>query len=292
MQKLLKKVLLLCLVVGATSCIRGDFRLEDCSYKIKVNLDFINTKPLDEDEELVLNVIPSEDPESGKKHTTTVDGTEVELLPDEYEFIAHEPVDNIEVTGNTVTVEKNPDGSIKEPPKFNGGSIIEKVIPKNDQTVDVPMHMQVRDLIVVIKFKGEGVPYIKTIDGNLDGIAVSRHINDGFEPVSMVKRPKATEKGFVLYEFEENKETSNEFQGINTLLGIDGEGKQTLSLSLDTSLGIVKDYTLDVTSSLDDFHTVDIHKPWYIVLELELDVKLEMTLEKWKVGTESDLIAQ
>lgn len=289
MRKLPITGLLLILSLYMVSCIKDSFDPEKCLQKLRIEFQWINSSPLDDSELIPLEIRAT----SGDliRLISPTQGIDTELLPGIYNIVESESASNIIINGTTVSVSTQPDGLINEPGAFSGGAISLQVYSNRVfQVLTVPMRQQRRQLIVQLKVTGAGAQSIRTVDGTLDGIAISRDINNGFSPADGQQKPPAITNGTVKYTFQDGG--NQNFSGGYYLLGVDGTTQQNLNLTVNTSLGIVKDFSLDVTNNLAEFHTKEVEKPWYIVLELNLDASLEFTITDWKTGTESNLVAQ
>lgn len=275
--------------LGMTSCVKDSFDPLLCLQKIRIEPRWINTEPLDEDESIPITVVSG----SGEtmNYLSDINGVDVELLPGVYQIVGAEKANNVSVDGTTVTIATEADGTATQPGVFSGGATTGEVKPNTVfQIIPLPMRQQTRQLIVQLKFSGEGVSYLNRVEGTINGITIARHIDKGFLPADSVPHPAAIENGLINYTFI--KDDSGMFSGANNLLGVDGSTTQTLNLEATTSLGTVIDFSLNVTDDLFEFHTTDVEQPWYIILELEVNTKLEMDIIDWYSGTESNIIAQ
>lgn len=200
--------------------------------------------------------------------------------------------DQVTIKGTTVTVVTNPDGTAGEPGKLIGGHTNITVGGNNGggqetPKIEVPVEHQTRPLILKINFEGENLALLQSLKGIVDGIALSRDLNHGFKPLDGQDRHPASASGSISYAFSPNEEAENSYQSMRTLLGIDGSGQQTLTLTVGYKGDIQQTYTFDITRQLDGFHTEDVTNPWVIEIMLRLGTDFQATIEDWKAGPES-----
>jgi len=273
-----------------TSCIRDG--LEDCIRRIRIELDWIDTDPREDGEQLELIILSS----NGEEIDTSVDeyGKYVDLATGKYTIVTWETTSNIQVSGRTLSVATNADGSALEPTLFSGGAAEAEVTLSNDNLViPVPLHQQVRPLVIKVEFLGDTFELVEGMKGTLHGITLSRDINNGFPPVDGRNRPPALTNGIMNYTFtQENLRQDEEwFSASRNLIGVDGDAAQTLDLNIQLATGDNAELSLDVTGELIEFHTEKIHEPWYIIITIDLGINLELEIVDWIAGPDSWLTA-
>ena len=290
-MKPIYKLIFLALPLLLTSCIKDGFDKENCPG------DFV-----------IVPVVPDEsgDIEFGESYGKIIDangnevsietgsGNTVDLEDGTYTVVVvkGEKENQVTVKGTTVSVVTNPDGTAGEPGKLIGGYTHITVggnttggqeTPK----IAVPTQYQTRPLILRINFEGENVALLQSLAGVVDGIALSRDLNNGFKPMDGQDRHPASVSGSIKYAFSPNEEAENSYQSIRTLLGIDGSGQQILTLTVGYKGDVQQTYTFDITRQLDGFHTEDVANPWVIEITLRLGSDFQATIEDWKAGPES-----
>ena len=276
------------LLATITSCIRDDNDLSKCFYRIKIEQRWIDSEPVRANDSTQLEI---KFDGNSRSLNSGYEGRYVDLIPNIYDIIGFEPTHNVSINNNIVSVSVNSDGSAMEPGPFTAGEISAEVYSvAEDQLIILPMRRQTRELIVKVKITGDGLSLINGMTGSLSGIAISREVNSCFPPVDGKNRPSAARSGVISYSFQED--TDQWFVGSNTLLGIDGNSQQNLSLNINFINGEATDISQDVTGGMTGFHTQDIAKPWYIIIEINLGFDLQATITDWSAGPYSWLIAE
>ncbi|HCO68274.1 MAG TPA: hypothetical protein DIT04_11040 [Dysgonomonas sp.] len=272
-----------------SSCIREDIDLTECYRNLKIVLEWINTQPRSDQGPIDISVISSNGTEIDLQSDRY--GTDVDLLAGPYNIVGWEPTPDISVNGQVISVATNEDGTVKEPITFAGGETTAVVDDNIDfQTIVLPMRQQTRQLIIQVRFINDNFNVLERLEGSVDGITSSRDINDAFPPADGRVRPGSVSSTSVNYDFV--KEQDREwFTAGRNLIGIDGDADQTLYLRVFYSTDGYTDVSLDLTSELLGFHTVDVHEPWYIVITLDLGVSFEPVIIDWYAGAESWLNA-
>jgi len=273
-----------------TSCIRDG--LEDCIRRIRIELKWIDTDPREDSEQLELIILSP----TGEEIDTSTDqyGKYIDLATGKYSIITWEPTQNIQVKGRTISVNTAADGTALEPTLFSGGATeTEVTLSDEDLVIPVPLHEQVRPLIIKVDFVGDVFELVEGMEGTLHGITLSRDINNGFPPVDGRNRPPALTNGIINYNFtKENLRQDDEwFSAGRNLIGVDGDAAQTLDLRIQLATGDYADISLDVTSQLIEYHTEKIHEPWYIIITLKLGINLELEIVDWIAGPDSWIVA-
>lgn len=299
-MKKLSGILLLSLLVILNSCILQGVG-EGCYQDLFINLDWLDTKPVTtEGKPVTVNVVPVQKGGDRETQQSDVRGTETNVIVGEYVVIGYETAQNVkvDVDNQTVAVSSNPDGEANEPGDFSAGSTIVTIERGKDAPeIKLPLYKQVRKLVIQLQVKGLSEPGIQKIEAVFDGIAIDRHINNGFPPHDGTKRPNAIERGNIGYNFNfiEQNQYSSWYEGSRTLLGIDGGGRQTIDLNIHFNDGAVRSLHGDLTDAMNGFHTEDLGQdqdnPWYILLVINVG-ELEINIEDWNDGGTSWIIAE
>lgn len=287
MKSLPKILLSLCAVAGISACVKQSPDLDDCETGVRLLFDWVSSAVRNDTDSLNVRITGSA---GNYSMNAAPGGRDIEILPGSYRFTAWETASNVTVDGTTVTVSST-GGAADEPQEFTAGTITDDISNQDGyQTVTVPMYQQTRDLIIRLRFTGDGVSLIRNASGSVDGIALSREMIYGFPPVDGRLRPVAITDGSVGYEFLQADD--GWYMGRRTLLGIDGDSDQTLSLTIGFDEGYTTDGSVEITADLNPFHTQDIGEPWVISLSVEVGATFEMVIVDWYSGSESWLEAE
>ncbi len=282
------------IILLLSSCIKdGEIECPDLMEKIRIELQWLDTQPKDENETLNLTITPT----NGETIETTTNryGKQVELYPGTYTISAWETANNITVNGRTISVATDTDGFALQPDSLSGGATTTEVILTTDSLIiPVPVHQQTRELIVEVDFTGDGMSIVDGLEGILSGITLSRDITNGFPPTDNRNRPPALSNGNIRYNFSPNllRDRDEWYYGRNRLIGVDGDANQVLDLRVSLATNDTTEISIDVTSDLLEFHTKDIHEPWYIIITLNLGINLELEIVDWYAGAESWITAR
>lgn len=287
------------LVVLLVGCIRDGENLENCFRLIRINLEWIDTAPLSETEQVNIAITSS----GGQvtRLTSDVVGREVSLLADRYTIVGWEDEENVAInTQDGVVAVLSRDGSLLEPTLFSAGeNVVEVEFLPDTLIIPLPMYQQTRPLIIEVEFIDTRSPIInefppvKTITATLSGITLERKVNDGFVSVEAREPEPALKRGDITYTMEKTTLRQDEtwYVDQHNLLGLDGVS-HSLNLYVEFEDGNSGEFTFDVTEELKGFHSEEIHKPWYIIITLELDSSLNVSIQDWIAGPDSWLIAQ
>lgn len=294
--------LFITVTVLLSSCINEYTDWSKCFRAIRIVLNWIDTEPLYSDESVQIEIYPS----SGETLllNSNIYGTDVDLLADKYVLIGSEKADNVSINeeDSTVSVLTRGNGIVMNPTPFSAGMTTAEVVYVPDSLIiPLPMYQQTRPLIVEVEFIDKRIPIInefptiESISADLSGVTVKRKINDAFSSATDRLFVPAIEKGEASYnlsEPEEPREGGIWYTGANNLIGLDMTTTHLLHLNVNFEGGYSPEFTFDVTEQVAGFQTIEIHKPWYIIITLRLDSSLEVTIEDWYAGPDSWLIAQ
>lgn len=294
-NKITHKLFILGLVaLAGVSCVREQYDDGECAEEVRVRVipEWIGTESQTEQGTTNIQIYTSAGGNLVENLVTNQEGSDLEIVPGTYQFLGFENATNATVNKSTVSVALEPDGHAGQPTMFAAGSVTAEVLNQRvSQTIPVPMRAQVRELIIQLRYEGEGAPFVVSARGSVDGIALSRDINNGFPPVSGTERPAALTNGILDYTFTEGPD--DWFTGSRNAIGIDGSVGQELTLSVTFS---IDDYTatdtIDITGEMTGFHTEELPGPWYVILDINVGATFEMSIIDWQGGGTSILDAQ
>ncbi|MCC8036108.1 MAG: FimB/Mfa2 family fimbrial subunit [Rikenellaceae bacterium] len=261
--------------------------MSDCETGIRLLFDWI-TPAQPREGTSALNVDITGD-NGDMSITSPIPGRELDILPGLYRFTAWETATNVTIDGTVLTL-SSADGTASQPQPFTAGTTTDTVENTDDyQQIHVPMYQQTRDLVIRLQFIGDGISLIRTASGTVSGIALSREVVFGFPPVDGRIRPQSITDGSIGYTFTEG--TDGWFTGSDTLLGIDGDSDQIFEVTVGFDDDISTTESVDITSEMNGFHTVDVDEPWVISITLSIGASFEMSIVDWYSGAESWLTA-
>lgn len=273
--------------ITMSSCIKEGYDDENCRDEYNITVTWPVGTPGD-DEKTTITII---NPDGTKTTIHPNDPTELEEGKHQISGVSGNDDDKVEVDGSTVTVKPKEDGTAGDPGDFMGGSTDIEITQDSKPNIEVPMIQQSRPLVIKVKLEGYGVDAIDQITGMVSGIALSRHINDGFVPVDGKPRHPALQSGNVSYDSMPKGEDGF-YTGNQRLLGIDGDASQQLGLTVELTDGTILNFPFDITTDMDGFHVTDVTQPWVIEIVLHLGADFHATIEDWKVGPEEWMEAQ
>jgi len=270
------------------SCIKDD--RDDCPSGLYIQLDWINTAPRSNQEQVNLSVTPVDFEWEETDLTSGTYGRYVDLIPYNYRIVGWEDGENISIAGDTVTLATGPYDYALEPSVFGGGSALAEVYPdRNNQILHLPMRQQTRPLCIRVFFTGYGVPAVQELEAVLEGVTIQRKINNAFAPADGNARPPAIQSGSARYYFGMEED---HWYATKRLIGVDGGSSQELTLVATFPGGHTDTVTLDVTGDMFGYHTQDVKNPWCITLTVDITELLIMTITDWYAGTDSWIVAE
>lgn len=272
------------------SCIKDDHDPDkNCPSKSNLIYDWSHGKSLSATDSLM---IVSSDGTAIFLKTDNV-GTILNLRPGTYSLVAYEPSAKIHVKGTTLTLPVGIDGYVTEPSAMSAGLTSFSVGLNETRPHILPMYYQTRELIIQLNISGLGSSTLSSVQGWLDGIAVSRDLANGFTPFDGIARHPALIGGKIAYVLTEKPQTTlvKRFEASKRLLGIDGPATQMLNLTFGFTGGYRETVT-DVTSALDTFHTDNVYEPFMIVIDIFINEDFSADIVDWKAGSQSDIEAQ
>lgn len=272
----------------------------------RVGIDWRLTEKPDESCPEIIEITYSDGRKFSLGEKGGVDEFGVELEDGEYHVFLGDDVDHISYDDNSVTVDRNGDGTLCEPEAFSAGETMVEIKDNEMVTTNkVVMIRQTRELIVKLRILS-GLTHFREISGfdcRFDGVTESRDIAHGFAPHQEIDRPmKATVQGSVEMAFTRDKQLSEEesvsvYLSRYRLIGIDETCQKTLAFSYregDTPAGEERCFfTLDATDMIPDFHTLEeVSEPYILLLDIAEDaVTGRWSVQDWMIGDETDLVA-
>lgn len=279
-----------------SSCVYDDDP-DKCLGEVRLEFDWIDTEPLDEEEIIDVDILSG----SGERRiiSTTPAGTAVSLMPNSYKLIAFEEAENVTCSDRIFTLGLNGDDSAKDPAFFNGGTTTANLpVNFNRETIVIPMRIQARKVIIRVNVFDDQAGTITKMSGKLGGITVSRDIDEGFPPVDGQRRHNALVNGSVAYDFQPTPGSDGVtlFSDEHYLLGLDGSSLQELSLEAEFSDGQPLSLTEDIShmfsytenSVMHDYHLTNTRDAW--VIELNVDIRLGwgIFITDWNAAEEEE----
>lgn len=304
MEKRIPFMLSLLLLTGlASSCIRDGEKLDDCTRRMRIELRWIETSPLNSRETVDIGIDPltagpqSNEAPVARRLKSDVYGVDVDMLLGSYNIIGWEPYSNVDLdNGNhTLKVHTQADGTAESPAIFSAGLVPAWESSAASEIIELPMYRQVRPLVIEINFIGDGYVWIGGVAGTLRGIALERAMTDAFPPVNGLSRPAAIEAGSTNYAFApaDNAKAGIWYTGVRNLIGVDGNSRQILDLTVSfTGDNEPASFEFDVTDQLAGFQTKNVGEPWYVVLTLNMGANLDVGVVDWLSGPESWITAR
>lgn len=281
-----------------SSCVRDGENLDECIRRIRIELRWMDTQPLDNSERVNIEIVPTTTTASPKSDITSdIYGVDLDLLTGGYAITGWESYTDVDLnkTDLTVGVHTLADGTAMSPAIFSAGHTNTTVEMSNESLIiPLPMYRQVRPVVIEINFIGDAYSLVNGVTGTLKNIALERSLDNAFPPVNALSRPAATKSGNMNYTFglADNIGSGIWYTGTKNLIGIDGNSSQTLDLTVSfTGDNQPATYAFDVTGQLNEYHTKKINEPWYIILTLNLGATLDITIVDWIAGPESWIVA-
>nr|WP_302830693.1 hypothetical protein [uncultured Bacteroides sp.] len=294
MIKNISKLACLTVILLLASCIKEGFDKENCPGEFFITPSIPEGLTPEKEETLKSGRITIIDSEGNEQEVNVDNNNPIDLDDGSYTIVALKgPKDpNVNVSGTNVTIATKPDGSAQDMPEnMTGGHTVITVSSnasnQDNTNIEVPTHIQSRPLDIKVKFEGGNAAILEILTGIVDGISLSRDLNNGFAPTDGVDRHPALESGSMNYTFGKVDGDDILYTDSHRLLGIDGDGNQTLTLTVTYAGGVQKTYTFDITTDMDGFHTEDVNKPWVIEITLRLGADFEATIEDWQAGPET-----
>lgn len=294
MIKQICKLTCIALPLLLTSCIKADYDTENCWGQYTITP--ITPEELGQGNHVELKNTNTTliFPDGNARQTEVGSDKVLQLYKGRHTAIPVKGTDDkVKINGKEVRVQTDANSIISDVPDFVGGyRDLDIPTTTKDWSItnyDVPTFVQSRQLILKVKFEGNNVPFINSFSGIISGITVSRDLNKAFANNATSDHP-ALESGLVKYAL-----TDLDSEGYQTdthrLLGVAGNGSQTLALTVNYNGGLQKAFTFDVTKSLDGFHTKDVMTPWVIKILIHLGADFQAEIVDWQEGPITNLEA-
>ena len=120
--------------------------------------------------------------------------------------------------------------------------------------------IQTRLLVLRVKLEGLNAQLVESLNGVINGIAISRDLDNAFLDNGTTNRFPALKSGYVNYTLGLSP-TDGYYTGDRRLLGLDGVASQILTLNITYKGNVQKVYIFNITNDLNGFHTKDVVQP-------------------------------
>ncbi len=284
------KIASMVLLLLFASCIKSDYDTENCPGLYTIT-PIVPAELQQQSNEFLQNSNSSVMyPTAEWKRTEVGPDNILELLKGQYRaYSLRGESDQVQVErGNVVSVSST-NGATGDPGNFVGGHIDFPVegglVDWGVINHDLPTYIQSRALTLRVKIEGDNSALVESVTATVDGIALSRELHNAFIEGGERDRYPALSNGHAEYSLNE-KDSEDYYTASKRLLGLDGNAKQNLVLTIHYSDGTVVNFTYDITSELDGFHTQEVVTPWVISIVLRAGADFTATIEDWYSGPE------
>lgn len=284
------------LILFLASCIKEDYNTDNCPGQYTITP--ISPKELNSSRsvELENSLTTLIDPTKDSRIVEVGSNRPLNLMKGLYTAIPVKGMDEkVIVEGRFVSVTVEATGGANDPSDFVGGYLnleVPKTVPDwGIVNYDVPTMIQTRLLVLKVKFEGLNAQLVQSVNSVVNGIAISRDLNNAFLDKGTTNRFPALKSGYVNYTLGLSG-TDGYYTGSRRLLGLDGAASQILTLNIIYKGGVQKVYTFDITNDLNGFHTKDVVQPWIIQMKLRLGADFQANIEDWIAGPEVWIDAQ
>ncbi len=284
------------LILLFTSCIKGDYNTDNCPGQYTITP--ISPKELNSGKNIELKdaLTTLIDPSKSLRIVEVGSDRPLDLMKGLYTAIPVKGTnEKVKVEGKTVSVTVGTDGGADDPSDFVGGYLdidVPKTVPDwGIVNYDVPTMIQTRLLVLRVKLEGLNAQLVESLNGVINGIAISRDLDNAFLDNGTTNRFPALKSGYVNYTLGLSG-TDGYYTGSRRLLGLDGVASQILTLNITYKGNVQKVYTFNITNDLNGFHTKDVVQPWIIQMKLRLGADFQANIEDWIAGPEVWIDAQ
>lgn len=284
------------LILLFTSCIKEDYNTDNCPGQYTITP--ISPKELNSGKNIELKdaLTTLIDPSKSLRIVEVGSDRPLDLMKGLYTAIPVKGTnEKVKVEGKTVSVTVGTDGGADDPSDFVGGYLdinIPTSVPDwGIVNYDVPTMIQTRLLILKIKLTGLNAQLVESVNAVVNGITISRDLNNAFLDNGATDRFPALKSGYVNYALN-TFDTDGYHTDSRRLLGLDGNSSQIMTVNIKYKGGVQKVYTFDVTNDLNGFHTKDVVQPWIIQMKLRLGADFQANIEEWIAGPEVWIDAQ
>lgn len=290
MMKNIHKIASIALLLLFASCIKSDYDTENCPgyYTITpivpVELQKTNNEFLSNSNSSLLY------PTAEWRKTEVGPSNILELLRGQYRAYSIRGESNqVVIEKGTVITVNSVNGEAGDPGSLVGGyfdfSVEGGLVDYEVINFDLPTYIQSRELILKVKIEGDNSEMVESISATIDGIALSRDLLNAFIEEGERDRYPSLSTGFVSYGMSDT-ESDGYYTDTKRLLGLDGNAKQNLVLTIHYKDGFEQSFSYDVTTDLDGFHTQEVVTPWVISIVLRAGADFTATIEDWYSGPE------
>ena len=290
------KIACIVLTLLLSSCIKEDYNTNNCPGQYTITP--ISPKELNSGRsvELKNSLTTLIDPSKDSRIVEVGSNRPLDLMKGLYTAIPVKGTDkNVEIEGKTVSVTAESTGEANNPSDFVGGYLdidVPKTVPDwGIVNYDVPTMIQTRLLVLRVKREGLNAQLVESLNGVINGIAISRDLDNAFLDNGTTNRFPALKSGYVNYTLGLSG-TDGYYTGSRRLLGLVGVASQILTLNITYKGNVQKVYTFNITNDLNGFHTKDVVQPWIIQMKLRLGADFQANIEDWIAGPEVWIDAQ
>lgn len=284
------------LILLLPSCIKEDYNTDNCPGQYTITP--ISPKELNSSRsvELKNSLTTLIDPSKDARIVEVGSNRPLNLMKGSYTAIPVKGMDEkVIIEGRSVSVTAEATGGVNDPSDFVGGYLdieVPKTVPDwGIVNYDVPTMIQTRLLVLKVKFEGLNAQLVESVTGIVNGITISRDLNNAFLENGSINRFPALKSGYINYALSLSAKDGY-YTGDRRLLGLDGSASQVLTLNITYKGSVEKAYTFDITNDLNGFHTKDIVQPWVIQMKIRLGADFQANIEDWIAGPEVWIDAQ
>jgi len=272
------------------SCIKSDYDTENCPGLYTIT-PIVPVELQQKNNEFLPNTNTSVMYPGGEWRKTEV-GPEklLELTKGQYRAVSLKgESDRIGLQDGTIVSVSSADGATGDPGDFVGGYIDfgagSGAVDWGVINYDLPTYIQTRALTLKVKIEGDNSALVESVTATVDGITLSRDLNNAFIENGKQDRFPALSAGYAAYTLDK-KDADGYYTNSHRLLGLDSKTAQNLVLILHYKDGFQKDFNYEITTDLNGFHTKEVLTPWVIRIVLRAGADFTATIEDWISGPE------
>lgn len=272
------------------SCIKSDYDSENCPGLYTIT-PIAPVELQQKKNEFLTNTNASVIYPGGSRRKTEV-GPEntLELLKGQYRAVSLKgESEQVGLQGGVVVSVSSTGGAAGEPGDFVGGYIDFGVdgglVDWGVINHDLQTYIQTRLLTFKVKMEGDNSALVEKITATVDGITLSRELHNAFIEGGERDHYPVLSNGYAAYTLDE-VDKDGYYTGSRRLLGLDGNARQNLILTIHYKDGVTKNFNYEITTDLAGFHTKEVATPWVIRIVLRVGADFTATIEGWMAGSE------